>query len=64
MRHIINRITGALPKWQKIGWIGCGAALAAIPLLTRSFYRRGPVMTARIYFRNAIMRPIHSRFFG
>ena len=50
MRHLINRITGALPKWQKIGWIGCGAALAAIPLLTRSFYQSVPMMTARYIF--------------
>ena len=38
IRHFIYRVTFGLPKWQKIGCIGCGGAvLAATPLLAALF---------------------------
>lgn len=33
LRHFIARVTFGLPKWQKAGCIGCGAALATILLI-------------------------------
>ena len=33
LRHFIARVTFGLPKWQKVGCIGCGGALATILLL-------------------------------
>ena len=35
MRHLINRVTFGMPKWQKIG---CGAALVVIPVTAGIFF--------------------------